>query len=98
MSRSFFSILLWAHLLASCDTSHLYNSPRRTFSQPAGVLQPRQRHVAIMLSNPAWSSLVGKVLLIGGAATGNSAFGGIERALNSVEMYDPVTRQMTNFG
>lgn len=84
--------------LSGFDTSDLYNSPRRTFSEVAGVIEPRQRHTAVLLSNPAWGSLVGKVLIIGGAATGNSAFGGISRALDSVEMYDPVTRQITSFG
>jgi hypothetical protein len=84
--------------LSAFDTSDLYNSPRRTFSEVAGVIEPRQRHIALLLSNPAWGSLVGKVLITGGASTGNSAFGGIARALDSVEMYDPVTRQITSFG
>jgi N-acetylneuraminic acid mutarotase len=84
--------------LSAFDTSDLYNAPRRTFSQATGVLEPRQRHIAILLSHPAWGSLVGKVLIIGGAATGNSAFGGIARALDSVEIYDPASREITSFG
>lgn len=80
------------------DTSDLFNTGTKTFSQVAGLLQPRQRHVAILLTNSAWGSLVGKVLMIGGASTGNSVFGGLERALDSVEMYDPATGQMSLFG
>jgi hypothetical protein len=84
--------------LSGIDTSDLYNSPQKSFLQVPGVIQPRQRHTALLLSHPAWGSLMGKVLIIGGAATGNSAFGGIQRALDSVEMYDPITRTMTSFG
>ena len=79
-------------------TSDLYHTSSSSFTETAGVLQPRQRQVALLLSNPAWGSLTGKVLIIGGASTGNSVFGGLERALDSVEMYDPATGQMSLFG
>jgi hypothetical protein len=78
-------------------TSDLYGITARTFTETAGLLQPRQRHIAILLSS-AWGSLANKVLIIGGASTGNSVYGGLERALDSVEMYDPVTGQMSSFG
>ena len=84
--------------LSFLDTSDLYDPASRTFSQVAGVLQPRQRHIAILLTNPAWGSLVGQVLIIGGASTGNSVYGGLQRALDSVEIYDPSTGQISLFG
>jgi hypothetical protein len=84
--------------LSSFDTSELYGPATRTFVQAAGVLQPRQRHVAILLTHPAWGSLVGQVLMIGGASTGNSIYGGLQRALDSVEIYDPATGQISLFG
>ncbi len=84
--------------LSLVDTSDVYQTSTRNFSQTTGVLQPRQRHVAILLSNPVWGSLVGQVLVIGGASTGNSVYGGLQRALDSVEIYDPTTSQMSLFG
>src|SRR5205823_6225190 len=84
--------------LSVVDTSDLYQTGTRAFTQAVGVLQPRQRHVAILLSHPAWSSLVGRVLVIGGASTGSSVYGGLQRALDSVEIYDPATGQMSLFG
>jgi len=83
--------------LSTVNTSNAYQPSTRTFSQTAGVLQPRQRHVAILLS-PAWGSLAGQVLVIGGASTGNSVYGGLQRALDSVEIYNPATGQMSLFG
>ena len=78
--------------------SDLYHPDTQSFSQVAGVLQPRQRHIALLLTNPVWGSLMGKVLVIGGAATGNSVYGGLQRALDSVELYDPATGQFSLFG
>ncbi len=40
----------------------------------------------------------GKVLEIGGASTGNSVFGGLEQALDTVEIYDPSTATFSLFG
>jgi hypothetical protein len=51
-----------------------------------------------LLSNPAWGSLVGKVLVIGGDITGGSIFGGAQQALDSVEIYDPATGLFSFFG
>jgi hypothetical protein len=42
--------------LSNADSSDLYHPDTRNFTQPAGVLQPRQRHVAILLP-PSWGSL-----------------------------------------
>ena len=80
--------------------SDLYNwpNPSQTFSTTGGLLHQRQRHVSLLLTNPAWGSLVGKVLAIGGAYTGSPVFGGIQVALATVEMYDPSTGQFTLFG
>jgi hypothetical protein len=36
--------------------------------------------------------------VIGGASTGNSIYGGIQKALDSVELYDPATSQVSLFG
>jgi len=78
--------------------SDLYNPATQTFSTVGGVLHPRQRHVSLRLTNPAWGSLVGKVLAIGGASTGNSVFGGLQQALDTVELYNPSTGQFSLFG
>ena len=78
--------------------SDLYNPSTESFSTVGGVLHQRQRHVSLLLTNPAWGSLVGKVLAIGGAYTGSPVFGGIQVALNTVELYDPSTQQFTLFG
>ena len=42
--------------------------------------------------------MVGKVLAIGGAYTGSPVFGGIQVALDTVELYDPATDHFTLFG
>jgi hypothetical protein len=78
--------------------SDLYNPASQTFSTTGGLLHQRQRHVSLLLTNPAWGSLVGKVLAIGGAYTGSPVFGGIQVALNTVELYDPSTGQFSLFG
>jgi len=78
--------------------SDLYNPASQTFSTVGGVLQARQRHVSLLLTNPAWGPLVGKVLAIGGAFTGSPIFGGIQEALDTVELYDPSTGQFSLFG
>ena len=78
--------------------SDLYNPASQTFSTVGGVLHQRQRHVSLLLTNPAWGSLVGKVLAIGGAFTGSPVFGGIQEALDTVELYDPSTHQFSLFG
>jgi hypothetical protein len=78
--------------------SDLYNPATQTFSTTGGLLHARQRHVSLLLTNPAWGSLVGKVLAIGGAFTGSPVFGGIQEALDTVELYDPATHQFSLFG
>ena len=60
-------------------------------------MQPRQRHTAILLP-PTGGSLAGRVLVIGGASTGNSVYGGLARASDSVEIYNPVAVLMSFFG
>lgn len=84
--------------LSFFDTSDLYNPLTKTFSEVAGLADFRQRHTALLLTNPAWGSLVGKVLIIGGATTDNTVVAGLQKALDSVEMYDPATAQMSFFG
>ena len=54
--------------------------------------------MAIRLNNPAWGSLVDQVLIIGGASVDVSAFGGLEKALASVEIYDPSMGGFSSFG
>jgi hypothetical protein len=84
--------------ISTLHPSDLYNPASQTFSTVGGLLHQRQRHVSLLLTNPAWGSLVGKVLAIGGAYTGSPVFGGIQVALDTVEMYDPATQQFTLFG
>src|SRR5207248_1925831 len=75
-----------------------YDPLTQTFTLQGSLIEQRNRHVAILLDNPAWGSLINKVLIIGGAVTGNSVFGGLEQALASVELYDPSTGQISFFG
>jgi hypothetical protein len=84
--------------ISSILPSDLYNPASQTFSTTGGLLHQRQRHISLLLTNPAWGSLVGKVLAIGGAYTGSPVFGGIQVALNTVELFDPSTGQFSLFG
>lgn len=77
--------------------SDLYHPATQTFSTVDGLLHPRQRHIAILLDSH-WGSLEGQVLEIGGASTGNSVFGGLEQALDTVEIYNPATTTFSLFG
>jgi len=52
----------------------------------------------VLLSNPAWGSLTGQILIIGGAVVATDIFGGTAQALDSVEIYNPVTGQFSSFG
>jgi hypothetical protein len=76
----------------------VYQPGTQTFSAVGVMVQQRLRHVAILLSNPAWGSLVGKVLIFGGSKKGSPVFGGLQEALSSVELYDPATGQFSTFG
>ena len=51
-----------------------------------------------MLDNPVWGALTNKVIIIGGSDTGNTAFGTLQNALASCEIYDPATGQFSFFG
>jgi hypothetical protein len=84
--------------ISTLQPSDLYNPAGQSFSTTGGLLHQRQRHVSLLLANPTWGSLVGKVLAIGGAYTGSPVFGGIQVALDTVELYDPSTGQFTLFG
>ena len=75
--------------ISTLRPSDLYDPYVSTFSTVGGLLQARQRHVSLLLMNPAWGSLVGKVLAIGGAFTGSPVFGGIQEALDTVELMIP---------
>lgn len=68
-----------------------------TFTIVPGLIETRQRHIAILLDSN-WGSLAGQVLEIGGASTGNSVFGGLQKALDTVEIYNPNTNTMSLFG
>ena len=78
--------------------SETYDPATLTFSDVGGMIQTRGRHIALRLKNPAWGSLVGHVLAIGGDITGGTVFGGGQQAFDSVEIYDPATGQFTSFG
>ena len=79
-------------------TAELFNPPDQTFSDTGSLIERRSRHVAIRLINPAWGSLMNQVLIIGGASVNDSAFGGLEKALASVEIYDPSLGAFSFFG
>lgn len=78
--------------------SEVYTPSALGFSDVGDMVQTRGRHVAIRLTNPAWGSLVGHVLAIGGDVTGGAVFGGGQQAFNSVEIYDPASGQFSTFG
>jgi len=78
--------------------SDLYQPSTQSFSAVGQLVQDRIRHTAILLSNPAWGSLVGKAIIIGGSTLGNSIYGSLQQALDSVEIYDPATRLCSFFG
>ena len=62
------------------------------------MVQVRARHVAIRLTNRNWKRRVGQVLIIGGDVVGGPIFGGAQQALDSVEIYDPATKQFSFLG
>jgi hypothetical protein len=79
------------------SAAEIYQPATQSFSLASQMVQTRLRHTAIVLSHPAWASLVGKVLVIGGVIPGGSAFGGLEQAVESTELYDPATGQFSQF-
>jgi hypothetical protein len=81
------------------EVGDLYDTGTKTFSPSANsMLESRGRLVSLRLMNAAWGSLQGHVLAIGGSDIGSSIFGGAQQALASVEIYDPATKQFSNFG
>lgn len=78
--------------------TEVYQPGTQSFSPTGDIIQPRGRHDALRLTNPAWGGLVGKVLVIGGSAPGGAIFGGAQQAIDSVELYDPVTGTLSFFG
>ncbi|MGH8094116.1 MAG: kelch repeat-containing protein [Chthoniobacterales bacterium] len=80
------------------DPADVYNASTRSFTAMSPMLQARGRHRAILLLNPIWGSLQGKVLAIGGDVVSGTVFGGAQQALDSVELYDPATGQFSLFG
>jgi hypothetical protein len=78
--------------------SEVYHPDLQSFSDVGLMIQTRGRHVAIRLANPAWGSLVGHVVAIGGDVQGGMVFGGGQQAFDSVEIYDPATGTFSAFG
>ena len=76
----------------------VYVNTTRSFTTGGELILERYRHRAVFLSNPAWGSLTGQVLIIGGAVVATDIFGGIAQALDSVEIYNPATDQFSSFG
>ena len=80
------------------NQADIYQPATRSFSSGGAMVQDRSRHVAIPLTNPAWGSLMNQVLMIGGSTTASAVFGGLNVALDSVEVYNPATQQFSFFG
>jgi uncharacterized protein (DUF2147 family) len=80
------------------EVSDLYHLDLATFSAVGHLIQSRGRNRSLLLKNPAWGPLIGKVLVIGGDTHGEAIFGGAQQALDSVEIYDPATGRFTFFG
>jgi prepilin-type N-terminal cleavage/methylation domain-containing protein len=76
----------------------IYVNTTRSFNTSGELILERYRHRAVFLSNPAWGSLTGQVLIIGGAVVATDIFGGIAQALDSVEIYDPTSGKFSSFG
>ena len=76
----------------------IYQPSTQSFTTSGELIQERYRHSAVFLSNPAWGSLEGQVLIIGGATVSTGIFGGIAQALDSMEIYNPATGQFSPFG
>ncbi len=75
-----------------------YQPLTQSFTMSGELIQERYRHTAVFLSNPAWGSLQGQVLIFGGATVSTGIFGGIAQALDSVEIYNPATGLFSSFG
>jgi hypothetical protein len=80
------------------NQADLYQPSTRSFTSAGTMVQDRSRHIAILLTNPAWGSLTNQVLIIGGSTTASAVFGGLNVALDSVEVYNPTTQQFSFFG
>ena len=91
------TVLISGGILVQAPTE-IYHPDTKTFTDTGEMIQTRGRHVAIRLTNPAWGSLVGQVLCIGGDVQGGTLFGGGQVAFDSVEIYNPATGQYSDFG
>jgi hypothetical protein len=81
------------------EKGDLYQPAQQNFTTSANSMsEARGRLVSLRLNNPAWGSLQGQVLSIGGSDIGSSIFGGAQQALDSVEIYNPATNQFSDFG
>ena len=81
------------------EAGDIYNPTLQAFTPTANsMLEARGRLVSLRLKNAAWGSLQGDVLAIGGSDIGGSIFGGAQQALDSVEIYDPASKQFSDFG
>ena len=80
------------------NLADVYQSSTQSFTNSGELGQERYRHIAVLLSNPAWGSLAGQVLILGGATVSTGIFGGIAQALDSVEIYDPTAGLFSSFG
>jgi hypothetical protein len=78
--------------------SDVFDPSTEAFSTVGAMIQVRARHVALRLTSPKWKRRVGQVLVIGGDITGGPIFGGAQQALDSVEIYDPATKQFSFLG
>ncbi len=91
------TVLISGGILIPAATE-IYHPTLQSFSDVGQMIQTRGRHVAIRLASPAWGSLVGHVVAIGGDIQGGSVFGGGQQAFDSVEIFDPGTGQWSQFG
>jgi N-acetylneuraminic acid mutarotase len=76
---------------AATNSTELYDSATRAFSQTANMAQARAAHTATLLLN-------GKVLITGGANIGGWGFPFYGSAMAAAEIYDPATNTFTATG
>src|SRR5258708_10890070 len=75
----------------------LYDPATARFTAAGQLVQTGARHRMVLL-NSNWGNLAGRVLVIGGSSQGSAIFGGLFQAMDSVEIYDPLTQKFSDFG
>jgi hypothetical protein len=90
------TVLISGGTYTSGATTEIYQPSTQSFTPAGQLVRNRLRHTALLLSHPSWGSRVGSVLIIGGIAD-TTSLSGREQALETTELFDPVSGQCTQF-